>query len=241
MSVSNIWLQVWAMKSRCFAATASFRQVELLQLTSSYVLGDVIHQFTLRALMGHGFIQFTGHQGLRHGFFSTLPKKQRHLLPLHQHRPQHQLVEGELESTDLRVIHSGNGEEVVNIDPVLKEQFDKVHSVEHQSVHHGLLQRVHLRGGEDDKGKPTGHRGALRPHVHQDAGSQSNTPWVFYDICGARSDLRVLIFCREMCFSSSRRSLTSEPYFPQVPLSVRMKWEWLLLSTASLLRGFAIV
>lgn len=37
MSVSNIWLQVWAMKSRCLAATASFRQVELLQLTSSYV------------------------------------------------------------------------------------------------------------------------------------------------------------------------------------------------------------
>lgn len=37
MSVSNIWLQVCAMKSLCFAATASFRQVELLQLTSSYV------------------------------------------------------------------------------------------------------------------------------------------------------------------------------------------------------------
>lgn len=54
-------------------------------------------------------------------------------------------------------------------------------------------------------------------------------------------DVRVLIFCREMCFSSSRRNLTSEPYFPQVPLSVRMKWEWLLLSTASLLSGFAIV
>lgn len=53
-------------------------------------------------------------------------------------------------------------------------------------------------------------------------------------------DVRVLIFCREMCFSSSRRSLTSEPYFPQVPLSVRMKCEWLLLSTASLLSGFAI-
>lgn len=57
----------------------------------------------------------------------------------------------------------------------------------------------------------------------------------------ALCDLRVLIFCKEMCFSSSRRSLTSEPYFPQVPLSVRMKCEWLLLSTASLLSGLAIV
>ena len=53
--------------------------------------------------------------------------------------------------------------------------------------------------------------------------------------------LRVLIFCREMCFSSCRRSLTSDPYFPQVPLSVKMKWEWLLFSTASLLSGLAIV
>lgn len=55
--------------------------------------------------MGHGFIQFTGHQGLRHGFFSTLPQEQRHLLAFHQHRPQHQLVEGVLEPTDLGVIH----------------------------------------------------------------------------------------------------------------------------------------
>lgn len=35
MSVSSIWLQVWAMKSLCLAATASFRQVELLQFFSS--------------------------------------------------------------------------------------------------------------------------------------------------------------------------------------------------------------
>lgn len=37
MSVSNIWLQVWAMKSLCLAATASCRQVALLQFFSSYV------------------------------------------------------------------------------------------------------------------------------------------------------------------------------------------------------------
>lgn len=37
MSVSSIWLQVWAMKSRCLAATASCRQVALLQFFSSYV------------------------------------------------------------------------------------------------------------------------------------------------------------------------------------------------------------
>lgn len=55
--------------------------------------------------MGHGFIQLTGHQGLRHGFFSTLPQEQPHLLAFHQHRPQHQLVEGVLKSTDLGVIH----------------------------------------------------------------------------------------------------------------------------------------
>lgn len=55
--------------------------------------------------MGHGFIQLAGHQGLRHGLLSTLPEEQCHLLALHQHRPQHQLVEGELESTDLGVIH----------------------------------------------------------------------------------------------------------------------------------------
>lgn len=37
MSVSSIWLQVWAMKSLCLAATASCRQVALLQFFSSYV------------------------------------------------------------------------------------------------------------------------------------------------------------------------------------------------------------
>lgn len=33
----------------------------------------------------------------------------------------------------------------MNIDPILKEQFDKVHPVKDQSIHHSLLQRVHLR------------------------------------------------------------------------------------------------
>lgn len=37
MSVRSIWLQVWAMKSLCLAATASCRQVALLQFFSSYV------------------------------------------------------------------------------------------------------------------------------------------------------------------------------------------------------------
>lgn len=37
MSVSNIWLHVCAMKSRCLAATASCRHVALLQFFSSYV------------------------------------------------------------------------------------------------------------------------------------------------------------------------------------------------------------
>lgn len=37
MSVSNIWLHVCAMKSRCLAATASCRHVALLQFFNSYV------------------------------------------------------------------------------------------------------------------------------------------------------------------------------------------------------------
>lgn len=39
----------------------------------------------------------------------------------------------------------------------------------------------------------------------------------------ASRDLLVLIFCREMCFSSCLRSFTSAPYLPRVPLSARMK------------------
>lgn len=33
----------------------------------------------------------------------------------------------------------------MNIDPILKEQFDKVNPVKHQRIHHSLLQRVDLR------------------------------------------------------------------------------------------------
>lgn len=35
-------------------------------------------------------------------------------------------------------------EEVMDVDTILKKQLDKVHPVQHQSVHHGLFQRVHL-------------------------------------------------------------------------------------------------
>lgn len=40
---------------------------------------------------------------------------------------------------------------MMNVDSVLKQQFDKVHSVQHQSIHHRLLQRVHL---QEDLSKP---------------------------------------------------------------------------------------
>lgn len=53
--------------------------------------------------------------------------------------------------------------------------------------------------------------------------------------------LLVFIFWSEMCFSSCRRSFTSAPYFPVVPLSARMKWECMLLRTVSLLIGFDMV
>lgn len=51
----------------------------------------------------------------------------------------------------------------------------------------------------------------------------------------------MLIFCREICFSNWRRSLTSAPYFPVVPLSARMKCEWRLFKTVNLLKGLDIV
>lgn len=51
----------------------------------------------------------------------------------------------------------------------------------------------------------------------------------------------VFIFWSEMCFSNCRRSFTSAPYFPVVPLSARIKWECILLSTVSLLIGLDIV
>lgn len=69
------------------------------------VLVDVIHHLTLGGLVGHGLVQFTGHQSLGHGLLTALPQEQRHLLPFHQHGPHHQLVEGVLEPADLRVVH----------------------------------------------------------------------------------------------------------------------------------------
>lgn len=55
------------------------------------------------------------------------------------------------------------------------------------------------------------------------------------------NNLLVLIFCKEMCFSSCRLSITSAPYLPRVPLSARMKCVCELLSTESLLRGLDMV
>lgn len=54
--------------------------------------------------MGHGLTQLTGHQGFCHGLLPMLPEEQCHLLSLHQHGPHHQLVEGEGEVVDLRVV-----------------------------------------------------------------------------------------------------------------------------------------
>lgn len=53
--------------------------------------------------------------------------------------------------------------------------------------------------------------------------------------------LLACIFWRLICFSSSRRNVTSAPYFPTVPSSTRRKWECRLLRTFSLLRGFSSV
>ena len=46
----------------------------------------------------------------------------------------------------VELLQAGDGEEVVDVDPVLNQQLDEVHPVQHQGVHHGLLQGVHLRG-----------------------------------------------------------------------------------------------
>lgn len=44
----------------------------------------------------------------------------------------------------VELLQAWDGEEVVNVDPVLNQQLHKVHPVQHQRVHHGLLQGVHL-------------------------------------------------------------------------------------------------
>lgn len=54
----------------------------------------------------------------------------------------------------------------------------------------------------------------------------------------AQNYLLACIRCKLIVFSSSLRNLTSAPYFPTVPSSTRMKWEWRLFRTFSLLNGF---
>lgn len=49
---------------------------------------------------------------------------------------------------------------------------------------------------------------------------------------------RLCIFCRDKYFSRFLLSFISFPYLPTVPSSDRMKWECMLLSVVSLLRGF---
>ena len=44
----------------------------------------------------------------------------------------------------VQLLQTRDRQEVMDVDAVLNQQFDKVHSVQHQSIHHGLLQRVHL-------------------------------------------------------------------------------------------------
>lgn len=68
------------------------------------ILGDVIHHFALRRLVSHGFIKLACYQGFSHCLFPPLPQEQSHLLPLHQHRPHHQLVKRVLEAADLWII-----------------------------------------------------------------------------------------------------------------------------------------
>lgn len=48
---------------------------------------------------------------------------------------------------------------------------------------------------------------------------------------------RLCIFCRDRYFSRFLLSFISFPYLPTVPSSDRMKWECMLLSVVSLLRG----
>lgn len=67
-------------------------------------LGDVIHHVILRGFMGHGLTKLTGYQGLGHGLFAVLPKEQCHFLTFHKHGPHHQLMEGEREVVDFRVV-----------------------------------------------------------------------------------------------------------------------------------------
>lgn len=80
----------------CKSAQAPGVMVELLR--------DVIHHVILWCFMSHGLAQLARHQRLCHGLLAMLPEEQCHLLPLHQHSPHHQLMEGEWEVVDFRVI-----------------------------------------------------------------------------------------------------------------------------------------
>lgn len=44
----------------------------------------------------------------------------------------------------VQLLQTGDGEEVVDVDAVLNQKFNEVDPVQHQSVHHGLFQWVHL-------------------------------------------------------------------------------------------------
>lgn len=68
------------------------------------LLRDVVHHVILRGFMSHGLAQLACHQRFGHGFLAMLPEEQCHLLPLHQHCPHHQLMEGEREVVDFRVV-----------------------------------------------------------------------------------------------------------------------------------------
>lgn len=68
-------------------------------------------------------------------------------------------------------------------------------------------------------------------------------PWhsCSYKTIQAKRYSLVFIFWSETCFSSCLRSFTSAPYLPVVPLSAKIKWECILLSTVNLLIGLDIV
>ena len=90
-------LSVWSVSTN---ASSPGVVVELLRY--------VVHHVVLRGLVGHGFAEFAGHQGLGHGLLTMLPEEESHLLPLHQHGPHQQLVEGVGEAPSLGIINVHN-------------------------------------------------------------------------------------------------------------------------------------
>lgn len=61
---------------------------------------------------------------------------------------------------------------------------------------------------------------------------------IFHSSLSHQNYLLAWIRCKLIVFSSSLRNLTSAPYLPTVPSSTRMKCEWRLFRTFSLLNGF---